>query len=124
MSSPLTGPLRNVTLRTLEQFGAPVVFRREVPGEHDPVTETFTAPTVTELPGYAVRGRGDRDTYLRLGLSYARNPTLVFAPDPEHAGTLPVGGDTVVWAGRTYTVAEVAPVEPDGDALLCRVVLQ
>lgn len=120
MPSRLTRALQKVADKATTKFGAPVTFTRTTEGTHDPLTETFGEPTVTTITGSAVRTRGDKDTYTRLGLVYAKHPTLLFTPDT--AGELPELGDTVVWSGSTYTVAEVGPIEPDGDAIAARVV--
>lgn len=124
MPSPLTKPLQKVSRDVVQKFGQPVTFTRTVSGAHEPETETFGAPTETTISGYALRARGDKDTYIRLGLVYAKHPTLVFAPSEDDEGELPESGDTVVWAGKTYTVKEVGPVAPDGTAIMARVVCE
>ncbi|MGB0878684.1 MAG: hypothetical protein ACPGVY_11370 [Mycobacterium sp.] len=107
-------------LAGIADAGVAVTFTTEVEGTHNPLTETFGEPTTSTVTGHAVRVRGDKDTYTRLGLVYARHPTLLFAPSTY--GDLPEAGWTVVWDGVTYTVAEVDPVAPDGAAIIARVV--
>lgn len=122
MTSPLTAPLQSVSRSLLTTFGAAVTFSRSVKGAFDPATDTIGEPTTSTITGTAIRVQGEPETFQRLGLVAAEALALVFAPAEASEGQMPALNDTVVWAGKAYTVAEVQPIEPDGTAIIGEVV--
>ncbi len=101
--------------------GSAVTFTWRTPGVHDPATDTFTTAATVTVAGYALRVRGDPDRYRALSLVEAQAPTLLFTPTTY--GALPALGASVTWGGTVYTVRDVAPLAPDGTAILARVVV-
>jgi len=99
-----------------------VVFTRTVPGTYDPATDTFTSPTETTVTGSAIQVRGDPETYRALSLIQSEAPTLFWTPATY--GEAPEPGDTVVWASKTYTVRDVAKIQPDGVCIAARVIVE
>lgn len=106
-------------LADVEAAGAAVTFTL-VTQTYDAETDTST-PATTTVSGHAVRVRGNPRQYEALGLVEASTPTLLFVPTTY--GEEPELGATVVWNGETYTVRDVAPLAPDGSAILSRVVV-
>jgi hypothetical protein len=98
-----------------------ITFTRTVPGTYDAATDTWTTPTETTVTGNAVQVRGDADTYRALSLIQSQAPTLLFTPTTY--GQLPLPGDQVTWAEDVYTVRDVAPIQPDGVAIMARVIV-
>jgi hypothetical protein len=107
-------------LASVKRKGVAVTFAETV-RTHDGATETFTASVVT-VAGYAVRIPARPDTYERLGLIQSTAPTLLFTPATY--GEVPALGATVSWSGKTLTVADVNPLEPDGTVILAEVVVR
>lgn len=105
-------------LADIRDAGARVTFTRTA-RTYDPNTDLPAVPYTTTIDGYAIRTRGDPDTYRALSLVEATSPTLFFVPD-DFGGDVEEG-DTVVWAGTTYTVAALVPVGPDGVTIAARV---
>lgn len=93
---------------------------------YDPTTDTSTN-VVTTITGNAIQVSGKPDTLRALSLIDSGAPTLLFTPTSYglRAGTddFVRAGDTVVWAGATYTVKDVAPVAPDGFVIVARVIV-
>lgn len=81
---------------------------------------TFTRAGAT-TPGYAVRAKGDPNTYLARSLIESQAPTLFFVPTTY--GDTPQLGDVCTWGGVTLTTADVNPIAPDGTTLAARVVV-
>jgi hypothetical protein len=77
--------------------------------------------TITTITGYAIQARGLPDTYRLLSLVESSNPTLLFAAD--NYGDRPSVGDTIVWAGTTYTTKDTNLIAPDGVAIITRVIV-
>lgn len=94
------------------------------------VSETDGSSTVAEttIAGSAIQVRGKPDTYRALSLIESQAPTLLFTPTDYDlaAGSddFVKPGDTVVWAGQTYTALGISPVAPDGFVILARIVVQ
>lgn len=107
-------------LEDIQDAGSPVTFSLEVKGAYTAATDSFAAPTTTEIDGHAIAVRGDPQAYRDLGLVFGAGLTLLFAP--ETYGELPAPLSTVEWAGSTWTVRAVDPVAPNGDAIMARVV--
>jgi hypothetical protein len=102
--------------------GAAVTFTLSSPGTYDATTDTYSTPTTSTVAGHAVRVSGNPIKYQSLGLVQSEAPTLLFAPSTF--GSQPSLGMTTSWGGVTYTVADVEPVEPDGNAIVCEVVVK
>lgn len=98
--------------------GAAVTFTERARTE-TPTTGVSTVADTT-IPGYAVRVRGEPDTYARLGLVAHRSVTLLFVPTTY--GLRPSPGATFDWQSLLHTVREAKPVAPDGAPILSRVV--
>lgn len=100
-------------LADVAEAGAPVSFSDPSSGgtyNTDVGTMDGTAPvTVT---GKAVRVRGNPLRYQALSLIESSAPTLLFVPDIY--GQLPTLDMSVPWAGETYNVKDVSPIDPDG----------
>lgn len=119
------GELQGVSAQLLEEFGAPVTFRRERRVE-DPETGLSQA-SHAEVSGVAMRVKGDPLRYQALGVVEIDTVTLLFAASTYGDEVRP--GDTVRWPGspilptegRPYTVRDVDPVAPDGHAIISRV---
>lgn len=109
-------------LDQITEAGVAVTFTKIVPGEYDAEADTWTDADDQSVTGYAIRVKGDPETYRSLGLVEHEAPTLLFAPDTY--GELPALGATVAFGGETYTVEDVDPVAPDGTAIIARVVVQ
>lgn len=101
--------------------GAAVTFTKVAPGTYDGTTDTWSNPTNASVSGYAIRVRGNPDTYEKLNLIEALSNTLLFTPSTY--GQVPALGSEVVWDGVTYTVRDVNQLAPDGKAILSRVVV-
>jgi hypothetical protein len=108
-------------LRDIADAGTAVTFTKNLPGTHAPTTGTFTTPTTSTVTGSAVRVRGDAQRYTELQLVEAEAPTLLFAPDTY--GDLPELESVVTWGGVDYTVRDINPVAPDGNAILARIIV-
>lgn len=85
------------------------------------LTDVTTSVSATVL-GYAVRVGGNPIRYRDLGLSLTEAPSLLVAPTTY--GQAPPLGATVSWGSLTYTVRDVAPVDPDGSgSIVCTVIV-
>lgn len=103
--------------------GAPVTFTRTVHASYDPEGAAEDAePTTTTVTGYAMRVRGRPDRYDRLTLIESQAPTLLFVPSTY--GELPPLDAECTWGGKSMVVADVDPLEPDGTAILARVIVK
>jgi hypothetical protein len=101
--------------------GASVTFTRQIPGTLDEATGLYSGSSTSTVTGSAVRVRGNPKTLAALSLKESEAPTLLFAPTTF--GSLPLPGDTVSWNSVTYTVRDVDPVEPNGTAIIARIVV-
>jgi hypothetical protein len=112
-------------LRMLKAKGTAVTFSKTVPGTHDAATDTYTSPSTTTVPGYAVEVQPksilDVERYRALSLVPGVAPTLEFVPTTF--GGTPELGATASWAGHTVTVRDIVPVQPDGTPILFRLVV-
>lgn len=108
-------------LADVTEAGVAVTFTMVTPGTYDAATDTWTDAVDASVSGYAIRTRGNPLRYQALGLVQSESPTLLFTPTTY--GDQPVVGSTVTWGGVVYTVKDVEPVEPDGNAILCKVVV-
>ena len=106
-------------LRDIQKAGVAVTFTKEtrVP---DPLTGHSTVTSST-IVGYAIRVVGRPKVYEALKLVESQAPTLLFAASTF--GEKPDIGMTVEWGSETFTVKDVNPVAPDGNAIICRVVV-
>jgi len=84
-----------------------------------------TTENVSTITGSAIQVRGKADTYARLGLAQSAAPTLLFTPTDydlhAHSDEFVMPGDTVEWAGSTYTAKDVDPVAIDGFVIIARI---
>lgn len=108
-------------LLDLTEAGSAVTFTHITPGVYDAGTDTWTDAVDASVSGYAIRTRGNPLRYQALNLVQSESPSLLFAPTTY--GAQPVIGSTVTWGGVTYTCRDVEPVEPDGNAIICKVVV-
>lgn len=108
-------------LAELRAAGAAVTFTLSSPGTYDPETGLYSSPVTSTVSGYALRTKGDPLEYERLTLTETVAPTLLFAPSTF--GGTPALDATVSWGGTTYTVKSANPLDPDGTAILWRVVV-
>jgi hypothetical protein len=97
------------------------------------VTQTFDETTglstsvTSTITGSAIKVKGKADTYTRIGLVESSAPTLLFTPTDydlhAHSDEFVKAGDTVSWAGATFTAKDVDPIAPDGFVILARIVV-
>jgi hypothetical protein len=111
--------MHSVARAQIADAGLPVTFSK-VTNEHDAATDTLT-PTTLTVAGHAAQVRSDPKRYAELGLLMTQTITLLFAPTVF--GRRPDPGYTVRWAGQDWTVRDVEVVAPDGNAIVCRVVV-
>jgi hypothetical protein len=107
-------------LADIQEAGAAITFTKTV-RTPDPTTGVASETTST-VSGHALRVRGKPETYEALSLIESAAPTLLFAPTTY--GDLPLRGSTCSWGGKHRTVKDVDPLEPDGTAILARVVVE
>lgn len=108
-------------LADVQAAGAAVTFTPAGGGTFTPGTGVLAVSTATAIGGYAIRAKGNPQTYRELGLSEAENPTLFFVPSIY--GDRPVLAARVVFGGLTYAVKSIAPVAPDGTLIAARVIV-
>ena len=102
--------------------GAAVTFTRTTGGTYDQTTDTWTAPAVvSSITGAAIQVKPDTIKYQAMGLIQTEAPTLTFVPTTY--GDTPSLDDKVSWGGVEYTVQSVQPVDPDGVAILHKVIV-
>lgn len=106
-------------LADLQDAGTAVTFTRTATGYDE--DGGGASPTDSTVTGYAIRTRGNPLRYQALGLVEAVAPTLLFVPNTF--GQTPEPGDVVSWGSVDHTVREVQPLEPDGNAILSKVVV-
>ena len=107
-------------LATVTRKGAAVTFTLASAGTYDATTDTYSSAVTTSTAGYAVRLPGDPVRYESLGLRQSEAATFLFAPTTYAAQ--PALGSTTSWDGVTYTVEDVDPIEPDGNAIVSQVI--
>jgi hypothetical protein len=108
-------------LADVRAAGAAVTFTETRPGTKDEATETYSAPTIVTVAGYAMQVAGDPRRYAELRLVQSEAPALFFVP--ATIGTLPAALSTVVWNGLTYSVRDIAPFGPDGPAIFATIIV-
>lgn len=108
-------------LADITEAGTAVTFTQASPGTYDAATDTWTTPVETTVAGFAIQTRGNPDVYRELSLVESKAPTILFAPTTF--GEIPDLGYTVTWSGVTYTVKQIAPVQPDGNMIIARIVI-
>lgn len=108
-------------LLDLTEAGAAVTFTHVTPGTYDASTDTWTDAVDASVSGYAIRTRGNPLRYQALNLTQSESPSLLFTPTTY--GQQPAIGSTVTWDSVSYTARDVEPVEPDGTAILSKVVV-
>lgn len=101
--------------------GFPLTFTLSAPGEHDPATETFGAPSTLTMSGYALDITQEPETYESGELVAKGSVKLLWWPDTE--GDVPPKGATCVYDGVLMTVDEKLPVRPGGVAFASKVTL-
>ena len=108
-------------LEDIREAGAAVTFTLTDPGTYDAATDTWTGGSETTVAGHAIRVKGDPERYRALELIESAAPTLLFAPTTY--GDEPPIGSSVTWGGEVFVVRDSLPLEPDGTAILSRVVV-
>jgi len=101
--------------------GNAVTFTLAGQGVYDPATDTTTPGPDVVVTGAAIEKRGSLFTYQALSLIAANARTLFFVGTTY--GDLPPLNSVVSWGGSTYTVKNVRPVSPSGDAIGATVVV-
>lgn len=108
-------------LAALQRKGAAVTFKQTLPGTLNAQTEEWSGPSTAEVDGYAIEVRGDPREYEALELVRLAPATLLFAA--LSFGDAVALGAAVTWAGIQRTVRQVTGVQPDGTAIMSRVVV-
>lgn len=108
-------------LKTVTKKGTTVTFTHVTPGTYDASTDTWTDAVDASVSGYAIRTAGDPQKYKALNLVQSESPALLFTPSTY--GDKPALGATVSWDSVAYSVRDVEPIEPDGTAIACYVVV-
>ena len=103
-------------LADIREAGGPVTFTRTTPGTYDPTTGQYGG-TVTTASGYAIARRpngGDLERLKTLGIDLinVRGQLLVVAA--QGLAFQPRPDDRCLWAGETYTVRDVGPLNVNG----------
>jgi hypothetical protein len=103
----------------LAKFGAPVTFSREVPGEYDPSSQSFSSSSTLSFRGQGVvseLSREQRDgSDVRVG-----DVSLLL----EKMRQLPTPGDLAVVGTKKYSVVKVTPLQPAGELVYSVAVLR
>jgi len=105
----------------LTASGAQVVFTQRVETSYNPVTDTNVVET-QKIYGLAVEIPANPEVFKNLELVVSVNKILYFSPNT--VGQIPQVNATVEWADTTFTVKEVMPIAPLGEAIAARVVLE
>jgi len=108
-------------LADITAAGSAVTFAKETPGVYDKTTDTWTDAVDLSVSGFAIATGKDPVLYQALGLVVAETQSLLFAPTT--AGAVPCLGSTVNWGAIDYTVRALDTINPDGSAILTRVVI-
>lgn len=108
-------------LLDLTEAGASVTFTHITPGTYSASTDTWTDAVDASVSGHAIRTRGNPIRYQALNLVQSESPTLLFAPTTY--GQQPALGSTVTWDSVSYSARDVEPLEPNGTAILSRVIV-
>lgn len=104
---------------SLRRKGGVVTLRREVPGEYDPATGGPGAGTVTDYDGTGVKLNYNQDdidgTLIKQG-----DQQLLLSPLQRDGTAMPtpVTGDRVLIGAKTFTVQNVADLQPTETSLL------
>lgn len=104
---------------SLRRKGGPVVLRREVPGEYDPETGGHGVGTVTEYIGTGVKL--DYDVENVDGALIQRGDQQLLLSTLQRDGTplpAPTVADLVIVGPNTYTVKNVADLQPTDISVL------
>lgn len=111
MASFLTGLVNTAFAALPAGTKASVTFTRRVRTLNASTNLTTTVDTTATTTGAAVAN--DLKRFNELGLVLITPVTLLVAGGPL-AGFEPQPNDTFVWGGKTYTVRDVVPLNPDG----------
>lgn len=106
-------------LADITDAGAAVTFSRGGGQVYDPATDTWSGGSSTPVTGQAIQVKGNPDRFAALSLVLVDPVTLVVAA--YGFGISPRPGDTMLWAGVTYTIKDVEPTGPDGAAIVYRI---
>lgn len=108
-------------LSDIADAGAAVTFKRaDGTPVYDSTTGRWTKSPDTTASGSAMQVRGDPDRFAALSLVLVDPVTLLVAA--SGLAITPQPGDSMVWAGATYTVKDVDPTGPDGTAIFYRII--
>lgn len=109
-------------LADIRAAGAPVSFVKEIAGDHDETSGTFTGPSQSVVSGHAIRKNADPELYNSLNLRPEKTLTLLFAPSVY--GEEPDLDSKILWVdGKEYAVKMTDPVAPDGNVIISTVVV-
>lgn len=103
-------------------------FTRTLAGIYDAINGVWSAPPSTiTIAGNAIQVRGNPQRYQAKGLEISTMPTLFWTPATYGLRAFTpdcvLPGDTVVWAGITYSVKDVEPISPDGIVIAARIIV-
>jgi hypothetical protein len=111
-------------LAAIAKKGAPVLFPGAIAGtagHYDEATDTTTpGSAATDATLRAVQIEGDPDRFQALKLILSNPVTLLIAA--KDASITPAPGMAMIWAGTKYTVRDVEPLAPDGNAIIWTVI--
>lgn len=105
-------PQAATTLSLLQRAGALATYSRAVPATFDPITQVATSSTLTWTAHTVALSPGKGAEYRVGSLVGRRIIELHIAPA---GGTVPLPGDTVQWAGNSWTIFWTAPLDPAGN---------
>lgn len=103
-------------------------FVRTIPGTYDALAGVWTtAPSTVTFEGNCIAVRGSVQRYQALNLVLSTTVTLFFDRrsygDRMFTSDFVQPGDTVEWAGVTYSVKDVEPIAPDGIVIAARIIV-
>lgn len=105
----------------LARNGVPVTFTLTGQGTYNPATDATTSAPDVIITGAAFQDEGDLDRYQVLGLIASRARRLFFVPDT--LDQVPPLGSIVAWGGASFSVKDVDPLAPTGQAIAATVVV-
>jgi len=108
--------LQTRVLNAIKKHGSDVTFPGAISGTYDPATDTWSggAPGAAVV-GKAVQTKDDPERFQALGLVLTNPVTLMIAA--KGLGVTPAPGQSMTWAGKTYSIVDVESVGPSGEAI-------
>ena len=107
------GPQAATALAILRRKGKILTFTRKNPGTLDPVTQERTGASTTTFSMYGLGVPPGRSAQYVLGTLEGRNLMELHLATNE--GTAPAPGDTVAFAGATWSLLWVSNLDPVGE---------